>query len=108
MHQIRFWLGLRPPKTPLGELTAGAPPDPLAVFKGAYFYGERGEEKWKGRGRKGRDGRTALRISCCKFLATPLLCAVGQWLHHPRFQMQDIDRRVRYLLLLNRNGFGDL
>ena len=34
MHQIRFPLGLRP--RPAGGAYS-APPDPLAVFKGAYF-----------------------------------------------------------------------
>ena len=39
MHQNRFRLGLRP--HPAGEAYS-APPDSLAVFKGAYFYGEGG------------------------------------------------------------------
>ena len=34
MHQIRFRLGLRP-RPRWGAYSA--PPDPLAVFKGAYF-----------------------------------------------------------------------
>jgi len=51
MHQIRFRLGLRP-RPRWGAYSA--PPDPLAGFKGAYFYGE-GEER-KGVERKGRGG----------------------------------------------------
>ena len=35
MHQIRFWLGLRP-RLHWGSFY-NAPPDLLAEFKGAYF-----------------------------------------------------------------------
>ena len=60
MHKIRFRLGLCP-QTPLGGAPHSAPPDPLAGFKGSYFYwkGTEGMEKewekgeWKGEGREG-------------------------------------------------------
>ena len=58
MHHIRFPLGLDPPQTPLGELTAL--PRPLAVFKGPTSKGRgkgEGEEKRKGDGREGELGR---------------------------------------------------
>jgi len=51
MHQIRFRLGLRP-RPRWGAYSA--PPDPLAGFKGAYFYGEGEERKGSGKERKGR------------------------------------------------------
>jgi len=47
MHQIQFRLGLRP--RPHAEGAHSAPPDPLADFKGSYFYGN------------GRGGRTGVR-----------------------------------------------
>jgi len=44
------------PQTPLEELTA--PPEPLAGFKGAYFYETGGERKGgEGKERKGRKCR---------------------------------------------------
>jgi len=51
MHQIRFRLGLRPAQTPL----VGAPPDPLAGFKGPTSKG-RGGRGGVGEG-KGRNGK---------------------------------------------------
>ena len=55
MHQNRFRLGLRP-RPRWGAYSA--PPDPLAGFKGAYFYGEGEERKGveregEGKGRRG-------------------------------------------------------
>jgi len=51
MHQIRFRLGLRP-RPRWGAYSA--PPDPLAGFNGAYFYGEVREGEGKGREKDGR------------------------------------------------------
>ena len=50
MHQIRFRWGSVPDSA---EGTYSAPPDPPAVFKGSYFWGEKGE----GRGGKEREGK---------------------------------------------------
>jgi len=54
MHQIRFWLGLRP--RPPG-VAYSAPPDPLTGFKGPTSKGRAGEGRgtWEG-GRKGGKG----------------------------------------------------
>jgi len=57
MHQNRFRLGLGP-RPRWGAYSA--PPDPLAGFKGPYFYGKGkyrkgGEGEGKG-GKKGRGG----------------------------------------------------
>ena len=45
MHQIRFWLGLRP-RPRLGAYSA--PPDPLAEFEGPTSKGAEGREKGRG------------------------------------------------------------
>ena len=62
MHKIRFPLGLRPRPS---WVSLQRSPEPLAVFKGAYFKGRNeGEGKMEGRGRwrereveEGREGR---------------------------------------------------
>jgi len=55
MHQIRFWLGLRP-RPRWGAYSA--PPDPLAGFKGAASrQGGKGKGMGKGRGREGTGSR---------------------------------------------------
>ena len=60
MHQIPFWLGLRP--SPAGGAYS-APPDPLGGFKGAASRqgrgrgGKREGEGWGGTGRGGEEGR---------------------------------------------------
>ena len=58
-------------------------PDPLAVFKGDYFYEEGGKGEGKGRrkregGRKGkgREGGERPYAPRRKFLATPLPCSI--------------------------------
>jgi len=50
MHQIRFRLRLCP--DPAGGAYSAAP-DPLAGFKGSYFYGKGGEEEREGTAREG-------------------------------------------------------
>ena len=56
MHQIQFWLGLRP--DPAGGAYS-APPDPLAVFKGPTSKAREGREgkRRKGMGWKEKEGR---------------------------------------------------
>jgi len=55
MHQIRFPLGLCP--RPAGGAYS-APPDPLAVFKGAYTSkGREGNRRRRGTEREGREGK---------------------------------------------------
>ena len=69
MHQNRFRLVLRP--RPRGGAYS-APPDPLAGFKGPYFYGKgdigregKGEREGKaGEGKKGREGREGRDAPC--------------------------------------------
>jgi len=46
MHQIRFWLGLRP-RPRCGSLQHS--PEPLAGFNGSYFYEERREREGRAR-----------------------------------------------------------
>ena len=55
MHQKAF--SGRAPPGPAGGANS-APPDPLAVTKGSYFYGEgrEGARSGRGRVRKGREG----------------------------------------------------
>ena len=59
MHQIRFWLGLRP-RHRWGAHSA--PPDPLAGFKGPTSKGE------EGKGRGGKDRREGKRTPLSKCL----------------------------------------
>jgi len=55
MHQIRFWLGLRP-RPRWGAYSA--PPDPLTGFKGPNSKGRAGNRKRKRRGgEREREGR---------------------------------------------------
>ena len=66
MHQIRFQLGLRP-RLRWGSLQRS--PDPLARFKGAYFYGEGKESEGKGSGKK--EGREKGEGGCPRLLRFP-------------------------------------
>ena len=53
MHQIRFWLGLRP-RLRWGSLQPS--PDPLARFRGPTSKGEGKGGRGRERGRDGRGG----------------------------------------------------
>jgi len=63
MHQNRFRLGLRP-RPRWGNLQRS--PDPLAGFKGSYFYrkGDIGRQgRGRGRGRQGREMGRGIKVT---------------------------------------------
>ena len=62
MHQIRFWLGLRP-RPPICSVGAySTPPDSLAEVKGTTSLGRKGNgrkgrREGRGKGRRGKERR---------------------------------------------------